>query len=95
MKTNLQTRIDTYQKQFINGILSLNEIREKENLSKNNEQAADTLFIPSNLMPLRDAQINSMLASAQLKLNELQEKKESNSSEYHNENVKGMGDDKL
>jgi HK97 family phage portal protein len=83
MKTNLVTRIDSYNKQFMNGILSVNEIREKENLSKNDQAAADTLFIPSNLMPLKDKQIDSLLASAQLKLNELQEKEGSNSSEFH------------
>jgi hypothetical protein len=95
MKTSLQTRIDTYIRQLNNGILSVNEIRQKENLPKNTENAADTLFIPSNLMPLKDRQIDSLLASAQLKLDELQEKKESNSKEFHTENPKNLGDDKL
>jgi HK97 family phage portal protein len=90
MKTSLQTRIDTYTKQIMNGILSVNEVRRKENLPISKEEAGDTLFIQANLMPLKDKQIDSLLATAQLKLQEL----ESNSNEFHSENPDGFGDDK-
>jgi HK97 family phage portal protein len=91
MKTSLQTRIDTYTKEFINGILSINEIRQKENLPVTDQKAGDSLFIPANLMPLKDQQIDALLAGAQLKLNDL---KTSNSEEFHKENPLGLGDDK-
>ena len=71
MKTNLQTRIDTYTKQISNGILSVNEVRKKENLPETND-AGDTLFIQANLLPLRPEIINSFMASAQLKMKEVE-----------------------
>jgi HK97 family phage portal protein len=87
MKTSLQTRIDTYSKQFMNGILTPNEIRKKENLPPTQEKSGDTLFIPANLMPLKDEQIDALLASARLKL------EQAKNSDYH-EDHPGIGDDK-
>jgi HK97 family phage portal protein len=65
LKTSLQTRIDTYAKQVTNGILSPNEIRRKENLPE--IEAGDTLFIMSNLMPLRKDVIDAYMAGAKIK----------------------------
>jgi HK97 family phage portal protein len=64
MKTSLQTRIETYAKQITNGILSVNEIRRKENLPATNEKAGDTLFIQANLMPLKDSVIDAYMAKS-------------------------------
>jgi HK97 family phage portal protein len=62
MKTSLQTRIDTYAKQVTSGILSPNEIRRKENLPE--VEAGETLFVPANLMPLRDDVVDSYMAKS-------------------------------
>jgi HK97 family phage portal protein len=90
LRVNTQTRIDTYIKEMRNGILTPNEVREKENLSLTDQKAGDNLYIQANLMPLRDEQIEALLASARLKLQEL-----SHSDEFHSENPKSIGDDKL
>jgi HK97 family phage portal protein len=90
LKTNLQTRIDSYVKQLTNGILSVNEIRKKENLPLSD--AGNDLFIPSNLMPLREEIINAYMAGAKIKEFELE--KQSNSNDFHEENPP-IGDDKL
>jgi HK97 family phage portal protein len=90
-RTDLRTRIEMYGKQFGSGMLSLNEIRQKENMPVIDERAGDTKFIPSNLMPVRDEQIDALLAGAQVKLGGLK----SNSEEFHQENPAGLGDDKV
>jgi HK97 family phage portal protein len=90
-RTDLRTRIEMYTKQFGSGMLSLNEIRQKENMPVIGEKAGDTKFIPANLMPVRDEQIDALLAGAQVKLGGLK----SNSDEFHQENPSGLGDDKV
>jgi HK97 family phage portal protein len=90
-RTDLRTRIEMYGKQFGSGMLSLNEIRQKENMPVIDERAGDTKFIPSNLMPVRDEQIDALLAGAQVKLGGLK----SNSEDFHEENPAGLGDDKV
>ncbi|MDR1876128.1 MAG: phage portal protein [Flavobacteriaceae bacterium] len=65
LKTSLQTRVDAYSKQIMNGILSPNEVRRKENLPE--IEAGDTLFVPANLMPLRDDVIDSYMAGSKIK----------------------------
>jgi HK97 family phage portal protein len=90
-RTDLRTRIEMYGRQFGSGMLSLNEIRQKENMPVIDERAGDTKFIPSNLMPVRDEQIDALLAGAQVKLGGLK----SNSEEFHQENPAGLGDDKV
>lgn len=68
LKTDLATRIETYSKQLNNGILSLNEIRQKENLPPLEDKiAGDTHFVASNLMPARADVIDAYMASAKLK----------------------------
>jgi HK97 family phage portal protein len=81
MKTSLQTRIDTYSKQIINGILSINEVRKKENLP--GVEAGNTNFVQANLMPLRQDIIDNYMASAKLKGQDLE-----------NNDHPTMGDDK-
>lgn len=49
MKVSLNARIDAYVKQINNGILSLDEVRAKENLSP--IEAGDAHFMPANMMP--------------------------------------------
>lgn len=68
MKANLSTRIATYASELNNGILSINEIRAKENLPPLEDKVAgDTHFVPSNLMPARADVIDAYMASAKLK----------------------------
>jgi HK97 family phage portal protein len=90
VRTDMRTRVEMYAKEFGSGMLSLNEIRQKENMPIIEERAGDTKFIPSNLMPVRDEQIDALLAGAQVKLGGLK----SNSDEFHEENPSGLGDDK-
>jgi HK97 family phage portal protein len=68
LKTSLQTRVETYAKQVTNGILSPNEIRQKENLPE--VEAGDNLFIQANLMPLRQDVIDSYMAKSKMIENE-------------------------
>ena len=60
LKTSLTQRIDAYNKQINNGLLSPNEARQKENMPP--VEAGDTFFIPSNLMPLNEETINAYMA---------------------------------
>jgi HK97 family phage portal protein len=87
MKTSLQTRIDTYAKQLTNGILSPNEVRRKENLPE--IEAGDTLFIQANLMPLRQDVIDSYMAGAKIKEQELNTNSPDTQGNHSN-----LGDDK-
>lgn len=81
LKTDLSTRIETYNKQIYSGILSINEVRAKENLTP--IEAGDTHWMPANNIPIRQDVEDAMLASAKLKAQELL-----NPSS-------GIGDDKL
>ena len=83
MKTTLDTRISAYTKQMMNGILSVNEIRRKENLPE--IEAGDNHFVPANLMPLTDEVISSYMANSRLKLEQLKDKEN---------NHEAIGDDK-
>lgn len=49
LKVSMSARIDAYVKQINNGILSLDEVRSKENLAP--IEAGDTHFMPANMMP--------------------------------------------
>jgi HK97 family phage portal protein len=69
LKTSLQARVDAYIKQIGNGILSVDEVRKRENLSP--VEAGDTHFVPANLMPLTDRVVDSYMASAALKAQQL------------------------
>jgi HK97 family phage portal protein len=70
LKTSVQTRIDSYAKQITNGILSVNEVRKKENMPE--AEAGDVLFVPANLLPLRQDVIDSYMANSRLKLQEIE-----------------------
>jgi HK97 family phage portal protein len=83
LKTSLQSRIEAYSKQFNIGILSPNEIREKENLEP--YEAGDNHFIAANLMPVNNETVNAYMAGAKQKAAEL---------EQQNNDAAGVGDDK-
>lgn len=89
MKVSLQSRIDAYTKQINNGILSLNEVRAKENLSP--IEAGDTNFMPVNMMPWND-EIKEAYMAKQKK--EVQEDAESNNPLDENTQHIPQGDDK-
>ncbi|MDR0722091.1 MAG: phage portal protein [Treponema sp.] len=69
LKTSLQARVDAYIKQIGSGILSVDEVRKRENLSA--VEAGNTHFVPANLMPLTKRVIDSYMASAALKAQQL------------------------
>lgn len=60
MKVSLTQRIEAYNKQFMMGELSLNEIRSRENLDP--IEAGDTHFVPVNMMPLNDETVEAYMA---------------------------------
>jgi HK97 family phage portal protein len=64
LKTSLQTRIDTYVKQVTSAILTPNEIRRKENLPESEEKSGNTLFLPANVMPLKDSVVDAYMAKS-------------------------------
>jgi HK97 family phage portal protein len=68
-KTSLSDRIDAYTKQLNNAILTVNEVRSKENLEP--VEGGDTLWRPSNMIPVRIDVEEAMLAAAKLKAQEL------------------------
>jgi HK97 family phage portal protein len=86
LKTSLQTRIDTYAKQVTNGMLSPNEVRRKENLPE--VEAGENIFVPANLMPLRQDIVDAYMAGAKIKALNL----ESPDTAGNHSNI---GDDKI
>lgn len=68
LKTSLQSRIDSYTKQLMNGILSVNEIRARENLAPIEGTSGDVHFVPSNLMPLTEENIDAYMGSSKVKM---------------------------
>jgi hypothetical protein len=64
LKVALSKRVDAYAKQIGNGILSPNEVREKENLPP--IEAGDNFFMPANLIPLNNETINAYMAKQKL-----------------------------
>jgi HK97 family phage portal protein len=71
LKTSLQARIDAYVKQINNGILSVNEVRKKENSHEKGE-VGDYLWLAANLLPLRKDVIDSYMANSKLKMQEIE-----------------------
>lgn len=69
MRTSLSSKIDAYTKQFNNGILSLNEIRAKENLSPIKD--GDYHYRLNSLLPINKELDDALGASAKLKQAEL------------------------
>lgn len=74
VRSNIETRAKAYQTMLINGILSVNEIRKKENLDAlEDDVAGNTHWVMSNLVPLKEDVVNSYMASARLKQQELEQ----------------------
>ena len=86
LKTNLTAKIQAYQTQLINGILSPNEIRAKEELEP--IEYGDCHYRPSNLLPIRQDIEESLVASAKLKQQEVD-------GQQKNAEAKNIGSDKL
>jgi HK97 family phage portal protein len=70
LRTSLSNKIDSYTKQMNNGILTVNEIRAKEDLPP--IECGDFNYRPSNLLPILSELENSLGASAKLKQAELE-----------------------
>lgn len=77
LRADSAIRYEVYQKQFQNGILSVNEIREKENLDGIGEEG-DQHFFPANLAPLTKEVIEAYLANSKLKQQQVDVGKEQN-----------------
>lgn len=89
LRTSLNTKIDSYTKQLNNGLLSPNEIRAKENLTK--IEAGDYHFVPSNLLPLTKDNVEAYMATSKLKLSELNQTEKDEKAGT----VDGLGSDKI
>lgn len=68
LKSSLQSKMDAYQKQISMGVLSVNEVRQKENLSE--IEAGNYHFMPSNLIALTEENIKATLAKSKIALAE-------------------------
>lgn len=86
MRTSLQQRIDAYTKQINNGLLSLNEVRAKENLPP--IEAGDTHFMPVNMMPWNDETKNAYMAKQKNEANQVNDPTDPNTQHIP------QGDDK-
>jgi HK97 family phage portal protein len=62
IKTSLQARIEAYTKQLTNGTLSINEVRQKENLPE--IEAGNYHFFPANMMPVTEDVIQAYMAKS-------------------------------
>ena len=71
LKTSVKDRMDSYTRQLSTGILSINEIRQKENMPP--IPAGETHWIPSNMMPVTPEIRDSYMAGAKVKMKELEE----------------------
>ena len=83
LRADFKSRMESYSVGLMNGIYTPNQIAKLENLPLVENEAYNTKFIQSNLMPLTDEVINSYMASAKLKMKELEDK-----------DTTGIGDDK-
>ena len=71
LETDTEKKVNSLVKQFQSGVLSLNEVRERLHLqSLENEVEGNTRWVPSNLVPLTESNIDSYLAAAKLKMKE-------------------------
>ncbi len=70
LKTSLQTRIDTYSKQLASGILTINEVRARENL-KPIEAGDQNIISGGNFLPLTNENLNAYMASAKEKVSKI------------------------
>jgi HK97 family phage portal protein len=70
LRIDTASKIDAYTKQFSSGILTINEIRMKENLPSVGS-AGDVLHIPANLLPLNQETIDARIASQKLALSQI------------------------
>lgn len=86
MKTSLTKRVEAYAKQLTNGVLSVDEIRKKENLPELGTEAANTLLVPANLMPVKDDVFDAYMASAKQKMQDI--------DNVNDNDTNGVGDDK-
>ena len=91
MKTSLNDRIAAYARQMQIGILSINEIRAKENLPP--VEGGDTHWLSANLMPLKDDIIDSYMAGAKLKQAQYENEKNNYGPGVNGDHLP-MGDDK-
>ena len=63
LTTNTQQTVDYLTKEFVNGALTMNEMRKKLGMESMGE-AGDYHFIPANLMPLTMENINAYMAKS-------------------------------
>lgn len=89
LKTNLSAKISAYTQQLTNGILSPNEIRQKEELEP--IEYGDCHYRASNLLPIRQDIEESLVASAKLKQQEV----DKDIGQQKNAEAKDIGSDKL
>ena len=77
LKTSLTEKTNAYANMIRSGILSINEVRQRENLDAlPDKTAGDAHFMLSNMMPVNKETIDSYMASQKIKLKEAGEKTE-------------------
>ena len=93
MKVSLTQRVDSYIKQIQGGILSLDDVRAKENLPP--IEAGDTHFMPVNMMPWNEETKKSYMAKQKIALQEAENgpNQETNPTDPDSQHMP-QGDDK-
>ena len=72
LETDVAQKTDRLVKAFNNGILTLNEVREQLNMSSiENEVEGNTRMVSASLIPFTQSNIEAILASSKLKLEEV------------------------
>lgn len=72
LRTDYKDRMEGYVKGLNNGIYSIDEIRQLENLKELPDELGKNRFIPANMMPLKKDVIDAYMASAKKKQNEIE-----------------------
>lgn len=91
LKVSLRQRIDAYKEQIGIGILSLNEVRAKENLGEVEE--GDTHFIPANYMPWNTETKDAYMAKQKIAVKELKDTTNTDEGVLNSQHMP-QGDDK-
>jgi HK97 family phage portal protein len=70
LRADFKSRMEGYATGIRSGVLSHNDIQKLENGTVLDNEAGDTYFVESNLMPLRPDIINAYMSSAKQKMND-------------------------
>lgn len=92
LRTSIAAKTDSYTKRITNGQLTPNEVRRMENLSE--KDGGDNLFIPTNIMPLTQENVDAYMAQSKATMQELEPEVPTENAATA-KTVPGIGSDKI